>query len=117
MKGDFMEKETEAVKVKLTNGVAMYIQATTIDKATTLDYDEEAVFGEEVAFTAPSFKQVVDAIEGIAESLVTTLEKVKPRKASIEFGLQVALESGKLTALLVKGTGTSNLKILLEWGE
>jgi Trypsin-co-occurring domain 1 len=65
----------------------------------------------------PSFKEVTDAVEGIAESFVTTLRKVKPRKASVEFGLEVALEAGHLTALLVKGSGASNLKITLEWGE
>ena len=32
-------------------------------------------------------------------------------------GVQVGIESGKLTALLVKGTGNANLKITLEWGE
>jgi hypothetical protein len=31
-------------------------------------------------------------------------------------GLEVGLESGNLTALLVKGTGTANLKLILEWG-
>jgi hypothetical protein len=70
-----------------------------------------------VAFALPSFKEVTDAIEGIAESVVCTLQKVKPRKACVEFGIEVALESGQLTALLVKGSGTSNLKITLEWGE
>jgi hypothetical protein len=49
--------------------------------------------------------------------LTTALKKVKPKKASVEFGLEVAVESGKLTTLLVKGTGTANLKIALEWGE
>jgi hypothetical protein len=45
------------------------------------------------------------------------LEKVKPKKASVEFGLEVAVESGKLTTLLVKGASTANLKITLERGE
>ena len=47
---------------------------------------------------------------------MTTFQKVKPRKASVELGLEVGLESGHLTALLVKGTGTANLKLTLEWG-
>ena len=49
--------------------------------------------------------------------MLTTLQKVKPRAASVEFGLEIGIESGQLTALLVKGTGTANLKITLEWGE
>jgi len=100
-----MEKKTEVVKAELANGIIIHIQATALGGE------------EEVALTLPSFKPVADAIEGIAESIVTTLQKVKPRKASVEFGLAIALEAGQLTALLVKGSGTSNLKIILEWGE
>ncbi len=100
-----MEEKTEVVKAELTNGTIIHIQATALGG------------DEEVAFAVPSFKHVTDAIEGIAESIVTTLQKVKPHKASVEFGLEVALEAGQLTALLVKGSGTSNLKITLEWSE
>ena len=100
-----METRTEVIKAELANGTILHIQATALSGE------------EEVAFTLPSFKEVSNAIEGIAESVVTPLKKVKPKKASVEFGLEVALESGQLTALLVKGIGTSNLKITLEWGE
>lgn len=100
-----MEARTEIIKAELANGGTLHIQATILGGE------------EEVAFTLPSFKEVTDAIEEIGQSVVTTLQKVKPRKASVEFGLEVALESGQLTALLVKGSGTSNLKITMEWGE
>ena len=100
-----MEDRTEIIKAELANGTILHIQSIILASE------------EEVTFTLPSFKDVTNVIEGIAESLNTTLHKVKPRKASVEFGLEVALEAGHLTALLVKGTGTSNLKITLEWGE
>jgi hypothetical protein len=100
-----MEEKTEVIKAELANGTIIHIQATALGG------------DEEVAFAVPSFKHVTDAIEGIAESIVAILQKVKPRKANVEFGLEVALEAGQLTALLVKGSGTSNLKITLEWGE
>lgn len=98
-----MEERTEIIKAELANGTIIYIRATSLGGE------------EEVIFTLPSFKHVTDAIEGIAESIVATLQKVKPQKACVEFGLEIALESGQLTALLVKGSGTSNLKITLEW--
>jgi hypothetical protein len=100
-----METRTEIIKAELANGTILHIQATALGGE------------EEVAFTLPSFREVTNAIEGIAESVVMTLQKVKPKKGSVEFGLEIALESGQLTALLVKGSGTSNLKITLEWGE
>ncbi len=99
-----METSTEIIKAALPNGTCIHIQATVLDSE------------EEVAFTLPSFKGVMTAIEGIAESVLTTFEKAKPQRACIEFGLEVALEAGQLTALLVKGSGTTNLKITLEWG-
>ena len=100
-----METRTEIIKAELANGASIHIQATMLGGE------------EEVAFTLPEFAGVTHAIEGMAESVVSTLQKVKPRRASIEFGLEIALEAGQLTALLVKGTGTSNLKITIEWGE
>ena len=100
-----METRTEIIKAELANGTILYIQATALGSE------------EEVSFTVPSFKEVTAAIEGIAESIAATLQKVKPSKASVEFGIEVALEAGQLTALLVKGSGTSNLKITLEWNE
>lgn len=59
---------------------------------------------------------MTEAIEEITDQLNATLSKVKPRKATIEFGLEVAVEAGGLTALIVKGSGTANVKITLEWG-
>ena len=100
-----METRTEIIKAELANGTIVHIQVTALGGE------------EEVAFTLPTFKEVTDAIEGIAKSVVTALQKVKPKKAIVEFGLEIALKSGQLSALLVRGSGTSNLKITLEWEE
>ncbi len=99
-----MDTRTAITRAELANGTIVDIQTTALGGE------------EEIAFSTPSFKEVTDVIEGIAESLITSLQKVKPNRASVEFGLEVALESGRLKALLAKGTSTSNLKITLEWG-
>jgi hypothetical protein len=54
-------------------------------------------------------------IQGLAEFFKTTLEKIKPDKGAIEFGIELGLESGQLTTLLVKGAGKAHVKITLEW--
>ncbi len=100
-----MELRREIVPVQLANSVTMRVEATLLGSE------------EDVAFNILPFQEVSDAIESIASTFTTTLEKVKPKKASVEFGLEVAVESGKLTTLLVKGASTANLKITLEWGE
>lgn len=61
-------------------------------------------------------ESVQEAIEGIGTMVVGSLHKLAPSKVSAEFELEVGLESGKLIALWVKGTGKANLKIKLEWG-
>jgi hypothetical protein len=99
-----MDQTTRTVQVELGNGKTMLV---------------EAVFtsGEaEIADSSVSFEGVLDAIEGLSQSIASVLEKVKPRKAMVEFGLQTSLEAGRLTALLVKGTGTASIKVTLEWG-
>ena len=105
---------TQIVKTRLPNGTIIRVQATPLE-------GEVGPSGARAKVANPlnpaTFDNVTSAIEGIAESVVSTLQKVKPRSASVEFGLEIGLESGGLTALLVKGTGTANLKITLEWGE
>jgi hypothetical protein len=56
-----------------------------------------------------------NSLETLTKALQTTIQKISPKKASIEFGIEVAVESGKLTALLVKGSSKANLKVTLEW--
>jgi hypothetical protein len=42
------------------------------------------------------------------------IQKVKPKKATVKFGMELAIESGQLTAAIVKGSGKTNLEITLE---
>ena len=97
--------KTKTIQAKLENGATISIQIGSSRGE------------EDVAFTLHSFKDVTDTVEGIAESLMISLKKVKPQQASVEFGLEVGVESGHLTALLVQGTSTAHLKITLQWGE
>jgi hypothetical protein len=62
-----------------------------------------------------SFEGVANSVEAIATSISGVLQRVSPKRASVEFGVDVGVESGALTAMLVKGTGTATLKITLEW--
>jgi hypothetical protein len=95
---------TEAVAVRLSTGSTILVEA--------------AVRGEEdVASSAFAFDDVEDSIVSLSQALKGILDKIKPSSASVEFGIEIEVESGKLTALLVKGTSKANLKITLNWGE
>lgn len=86
-------------------------QAIQIEVRPTGDPEADVgIFGETL-----SFQGFVDSLEAIASSVTSALRSAKPDRATVEFGLDVGVESGGLTALLVKGTGTATLKITLEW--
>ena len=63
------------------------------------------------------FEDFTNTLSQIASSLAASLRAAAPDKASVELGVEMGLESGKLTALIVKGTGTANLKVTLEWSK
>ncbi|HEY0753013.1 MAG TPA: CU044_2847 family protein [Ktedonobacteraceae bacterium] len=88
-----------------------------LEDGTTIDIQSSVRGDEDIASTVFPFKEVTDKIESIATAVIGTFEKVRPQSASVEFGIEMAIESGHLTALLVKGTGTANLKIILQWGD
>jgi Trypsin-co-occurring domain 1 len=98
--------KSPAVRVPLENGAAIYIEP-------------EGVSGEEKVsiFNTHSFKDVTNAIEGVADALAATFKKVQPKGASVEFGVDIGVDSGHLTTLLVKGTASATLKITLMWGD
>lgn len=98
-----MESTSRIVPVTLPNGQIVQVEATA----------HEAL--EAVGFEAKKFDGVIGAIEGIAMAVQQALAKVKPAKATVEVGLEVGVESGQLTALLVKGSGKANLKVSLTW--
>lgn len=99
----------KAVPLRLPNGVEIQVEATAWDAV-----DSDVAF--ENITEALHLDKLQGAIEGIAELVTEAMKKVAPTKASVEFSLEVGLESGQLTALWVKGTGKANLTITMEWG-
>ena len=101
-----MEQQTEIVSIQVSENVTIMAEATSLG-------GEERVGVSDIL----DFQGVTNAIEAIATSVTDTFNKVKPKKASVEFSLKIGVESGKLTSLLTQATGEGNLKITLEWGE
>lgn len=97
--------KSDVVETKLADGTSIYVEATRLGGET------------DVARAIPSFDGVTASVTRIATTLKDALREVECHRASMQFGLEIGLESGELTALLVKGTGTANLTITIEWGE
>ncbi|MBW4614806.1 MAG: hypothetical protein KME21_16325 [Desmonostoc vinosum HA7617-LM4] len=98
-----MEFQTRIISVELTDGTNIRVEATPIGE-------------RKINFQTRPFNEVTVGIESLSKEIAETLQKVKPDKASVRFGIDIGIESGKLIPLLVKGTSTANIEITLEWG-
>ena len=98
----FAESRSETVPVQLPNGAIVKVEVTKSGR-------------EDVGFDTKQFQPVADAIEGVVQMIAAPIQKVKPKKATVKFVMELAIESGQLTAIIVKGSGKANLEITLEW--
>ena len=100
--------QTKIVPFQLADGTVINVEITPIGE-------------QPVSAESRIFSKATNVVKSIAEDVAGTLqevnEKVKPDKFSVKLGLQIGVESGELTALIVKGTGTANLEITMEWGK
>ncbi|MGK7888767.1 MAG: CU044_2847 family protein [Leptolyngbyaceae cyanobacterium] len=72
---------------------------------------------QKVAAGAPPL-DVEPALKGItkvAEMVAGSIQKVKPTKATVKYGLELGVEQGGLMASIVRGTGKASFEITLEW--
>jgi Trypsin-co-occurring domain 1 len=100
------QEETQHVGSILEDGTSIAIETGTIKKG-----------GDEIISEPLPFKQITDSIESISKAVLTTLQRVKPQKASVEFGIEIGAEEGQFLAIIVRGEGKANMRITLEWGE
>ena len=98
----FSDSRNDTVPVQLPNGATVKFEVTQTGR-------------EDVSFDAKQFRPVADAIEGVVQMIATPIQKARPKKATVKFGMELAIESGQLTAVIVKGSGKANLEITLEW--
>jgi hypothetical protein len=99
----YAEQRTETIPVELPNGTIIKVEVAQVRGR------------QDVASSMLSFKPVTDALEGVTEAIASALEKAKPTKATVKLGMEISLESGKLTTAIVKGSSKGNLEITLEW--
>jgi len=98
----FADSHSDTVPVQLPNGAIAKFEVTTTGR-------------EDVSFDTKQFQPVAEAIEGVVQMIAAPIQKVKPKKATVKFGMELAVEAGQLTAIIVKGSGKANLEITLEW--
>lgn len=93
---------TETVKLELDNGHSILAEVRNKNR-------------QQVSNPTYSFEKVSLQLKEISKKIITSFEEAKPNKVSVELGFELSIESGQLTAILVKGSSKANLKIILEW--
>lgn len=128
--------ETKIIKVKVGEGKEIAIEAALIEAVTYEPLEKrmgglqnlavespllEAKASKPIeermgVINLPDMSSVCESIEAFASSINSTIDKVKPTKATVEFGFKIGLDNeNKLSALLVSGKAEANLNIALEW--
>src|SRR5690349_1747307 len=101
---------SELVPVTTPNGKVVVIQAV------NLDADDELGGGErQVSGGIRSLDDALEAVRDLAEGFRTVTKAMAPTKATVEFSIAFAIQSGKLTALFVDGKTEGSVKLTLEW--
>jgi Trypsin-co-occurring domain 1 len=84
-----------------------YVQAAALD-------EEEEVAARK--FGLDDFTQSIGAVaETVSNAVMSGLCKLQPGKVIVEFGCEIGMDTGNLTAILVKGTAKANVKVTVEW--
>ncbi len=98
-----MSEDTEIITVRLPDDSTLRVETTFKSGR------------QKVSSSTFDFKDASATIEQTLFALRDVVRKAQPSKASLEFGFELAVESGKLTAILVKGATKANIKVNLEW--
>jgi len=110
-----MDKKTVILPVQLSNGKVIHVQATDLSAERAVSSKGIGTTIEDISAHIHSFDGITSVIENISTGITESLKKAKPTRATVEFGLEVAVESGNITSLLVNGSGKATLQITLEW--
>jgi hypothetical protein len=98
--------DTRIVEVALPNGATALVRAV----------DVEGIGATKTGFKDKfDFDNVAATLEGLSDSLKSSLAKAAPDKVTVELGIELALKSGMLTALIVDGEANGALTVTLEW--
>jgi hypothetical protein len=97
------------------DGSVLYIEAR--DLARLPGDDERELSGSVRRMSAATVDQVAHAVSGFASQLGASLAHTGCQRYSVEFGCEIAVETGQVVAVLGKGSATSSVKITLEWDQ
>jgi Trypsin-co-occurring domain 1 len=97
------------------DGSVLYVEAREL--APLPGDDEQELSGSVRRLPAATVDHVVAAVGGFASQIGASLAQSGCQRYSVEFGCEIAVETGRVVAVLGKGSATSSVKITLEWDQ
>lgn len=102
-----MAETTKLIPIELSDGTTIQVEAR--------------ISGEQRVSSFPkhSLKKALHQVKSLSLDLAGSLNEIRKAtgstKATMKFGVEMALETGTLTTLLAKGSSKTNVEITLEW--
>jgi len=89
----------------------------TLDDGRTIVVQALDVEPTDIAFEGltAKFSDFADTIRDIARITTDALSAVRPNEATLQFGLDIGVKAGKVTALFADGEAKATLKVTLKW--
>lgn len=99
---------TRIERVEMPDGVVVYAR---VDEEATGSTGVDVGLRDRFKLDnlGPTISSVATAVHGSVQGL-------KPDTVSVEFGLELSLDAGKVVAVLAAGGAKASLKVKLDWG-
>lgn len=97
---------TSKIPVQLSDNAVCYFEVEEMSSG------RQPVTAMSKAFNLTDVKS---QIRIVSEEFVSIFNQLNVKKTTLEFGVELSVESGQLTSIVVKGTGKASLKVTLEW--
>ena len=104
------EEFTKVINIRLPNGELMKAEIKSLGGERDVRSGDIFNFEE---FT----RKLEGVVVGVAGGVRKSLNILEPTRVSIEFGVEIGVESGQLTTLLGKGTTSTSFKVTAEWSK
>lgn len=90
----------------------VYLEVRELGHADLPTGEEREIFGGR-----PSLDQVLDGLLGLARAMGARLQQSNASAVRVQFGCEVALETGTFVAVIGKASAKSTFTVELEWSK
>ena len=90
----------------------VYMSVSDLDDALPSPHEDEE---GEVALRRPKLAQVLDGLTAFASEFAGRFDDSGASKITVQFGCEVAVESGSFIAVIGKASAASTITVGLEW--